>query len=334
MKTYQALCTSILMGTIIIASGCDNNKEPDTISNGSSKKISAELSNQGEIEKYNMYVDTANHLSGGFKKTLNSYLNLLEPTLQGNRPLTNYFVADEYAISLVKQGLGKALKKSVKIPEIDAPAKAFLESVEALEPLNHELSNYASTKGYLADNGEKARKLSPQFVLALEKVADAEEAFFSGIGKRDQALAKNNFESAEKDSLAYYEAGLVYYGKANIAASEAMLAAPGKSAELELFSKSLDRLAAMAEGWDKITHERQSSACRAQLMNINGLVSKARELQVQMQPDAVAEQAKRVAAMPERMRDSGIATQNMDFLLRAYRQNFTNMINGFNRHSC
>ncbi|AXM94419.1 hypothetical protein GCM10011247_06130 [Pseudomonas plecoglossicida] len=123
----------------------------------------------------------------------------------------------------------------------------MLVALEKLEPIHGELANYADSKGYLSDGGQKGKEMEPALDAALEGVAIEQAKFYDGLTKRDEINTQQAFEEAEKDSLDYYRAGIVLYAKQSVRLSTDFFQSAGADASAKPFEESLGKTAQMIE---------------------------------------------------------------------------------------
>jgi hypothetical protein len=171
------------------------------------------------------------------------------------------------------------------------------------------------------------------YLAALTAVAEAEAAFDKGLGARDQALTKEAFEKAPKDTAAYYRAGLIYHGKLNHADASALFAAPNDPKALAAFEASLALVADSAAGWSKKMAEQSSQSgksCSGGMLQINEFIGQSRSMVKDIKDGVFArKETGAMARMPAHMRSSSIVSS-----ANRYNQNFANMIGQFNHPLC
>ena len=86
------------------------------------------------------------------------------------------------------------------------------------------------------------------------------------------------FDDADKDSVEYYEAGVVLYAKESVKNATAFYRANGESDTAKPFEDSLNKTAQMIEGWDKKNRSADKpSKCSSTLSTFNSFVGKGRE---------------------------------------------------------
>ena len=332
MKKYQTLLGVTLVAVSALVAGCGDkaDKAAQPSASATEAKPAAPAPNDQQlVEKYNLYVDVSNNLRTSFQEARESYVTGQVPLLQAKAPLTSLRIQNDILVDRSAKKLDAAVAIAAPLPEIDESAKAFSAALKVLSPLSRELNDYANSKGYLADNGDKARQLSESYLAALTTVAQAEAAFDKGLSARDQALTKEAFEKAPKDTAAYYRAGLIYHGKLNHADAMALFAAPNDPQALAAFEASLALVADSAAGWSKKTGEQSAQSgksCSGGMLQINDFIGQSRSL-IKDTKDGVFKR-KETGAMA-RMGRSGIADA-----ANRYNQNFANMIGQFNRPLC
>lgn len=330
----------ILLGATLIAitafvAGCGD--KADKASRAQTTGKTAQAGNEQQfVEKYNIYVDVSNSLSTSFEEARDSYVESQVPRLQGKAPLTSLRIQNDILVDRSAKKLDTAAAIDAPLPEIDESAKAFSAALKVLSPLSRELNDYANSKGYLADNGDKARQMSKDYLAALTAVAQAEAAFDKGLGARDQALTREAFEKARKDTAAYYRAGLIYHGKLNHADARTLFESPNDPKALAAFEASLALVADSAAGWSRKIAEQsaESSAaarsCSGSMLHINEFIGQSRSMVKDIKAGVFnRKETGAMARMPAYMRSSSIVSS-----ANRYNQNFANMIGQFNHSLC
>jgi hypothetical protein len=278
MNTMHA--RTLWLGTMLAAgmllAGCDDG-QPSRETSAAHSQAAAHTpsAEQIEIEKYNAYVDAANR-GGNFAEIREKRRADYAKVLASKDKLSDYGLFSAYDISGLRDNLKKALALSSPMPELDEPANAMLTALETLEPLHRDLSNYADSKGYLADGGQKARELEPALDAALERVATAQATFYEGLAKRDEINVQHAFDEAERDSQDYYRAGFVLYAKQAVRLSMDFFESAGSQASIVPFEERLGKVAQMIEGWNKQNTD-QSPSCTVLLSRMNQFIAKGRE---------------------------------------------------------
>lgn len=270
MFMSRPLCMSALLAATLMLAACgDDNAKPEA-------KTAEASTAQAEIIKYNQYVDTANGINQSFEETLDQYEQYMVPKLADKKPVKDYVIGNDIMVLRTKEKLEKALAMQPAIPEIDAAAKDFAQALGKLAPLSTDLQNYAAAKTFLSDNGALAREKSPAYVAALTEVAKAESAFYHGISVKDTANTKEAFEKAKKDTVAYYRAGMVYYGKSTLNQATGIFDGTGLGDKKDAFKQDLDKLNEMALGFDKKTREANPKGCASTMMQANAFLAAGR----------------------------------------------------------
>ncbi|NAT23083.1 hypothetical protein CU665_09520 [Pseudomonas syringae pv. actinidifoliorum] len=322
----RSTLAALLISISLLIGGCDKSDAPQSVAQPGSppqQKMSAE---QAEVEKYNVYVKAANY-GADFGELLEKRLNEYPKKLAAGKKLTDYYIFSTYDISTWQKNLKEALAIESPMPELDEPAKGMLETLAKLAPVQAELENYAQSKGFLADDGKKAREMEPALQAAMKDVAVYQAVFFDGINKRDDINTKNAFESAEKDSQAYYRAGIVVYAKESARLASEFFQNAGSEETAKPFEASLSKTAQMIEGWDKKTREQtRSPGCTVVLSDLNGFVGKGR----QAISDARSGQYKRENNSELGWRSFNPVERGAKDVQRA----FGSLINSMNRDEC
>jgi len=331
---YQTLLGATLIAISALVAGCGDKADKTSQAQPQvNAKPNAASNEQQLIEKYNIYVEVSNNLRTSFQEARESYVESQVPLLQAKAPLTGLRIQNDILVDRSAKKLDSAAAIAAPLPEIDESAKAFSAALKVLSPLSRELNDYANSKGYLADNGDKVRQLNKDYLAALTTVAEAEAAFDKGLGARDQALTKEAFEKATKDTAAYYRAGLIYHGKLNRADAMTLFVAPNDPKALTAFEASLALVAESAAGWSKKMAEQSTQSgksCSGGMLQINEFIGQSRSM-VKDIKDGVfnRKETGAMARMPAHMRSSSIVNS-----ANRYNQNFANMIGQFNHPLC
>jgi hypothetical protein len=321
MFMSRPLCMSALLAATLMLAACGDD-------NAKSEAKTAEASTaQAEIVKYNQYVDAANSINQSFEETLDQYEQYMVPKLADKKPVKDYVIGNDIMVLRTKEKLEKALAMQPAIPEIDAAAKDFAQALGKLAPLSTDLQNYAAAKTFLSDNGALAREKSPAYVAALTEVAKAESAFYHGISVKDTANTKEAFEKAKKDTVAYYRAGMVYYGKSTLNQASGIFDGTGLGDKKDAFKQDLDKLNEMALGFDKKTREADPKGCASTMMQANGFLAAGRKVLENTESGRYKEDAARTGAF--KMLRPTIVDDAYSL-----RQKFNNLINNLNVSRC
>ncbi|MFM9923652.1 DUF3829 domain-containing protein [Variovorax sp. H27-G14] len=330
MKYRTLLATTLIAASAFLAGCGDKADKVNAASQGQAPAKAEQADNeQKQVEKYNIYVDVSNNLRTSFQQARAEYVAQQVPLLQAKAPLTSMRIQNDIFVDRSANKLDSAVAISAPLPEIDESAKAFSAALKVLSPLSRELNNYANSKGYLADNGEKARQLNKDYLAALTAVAQAEAAFDNGLSARDRALTKEAFEKAPKDTAAYYRAGLIYHGKLNHNDANALFESPNDPKALAAFEASLALVADSAAGWSKKVSEqppRNGRSCDGGMLHINAFIGQSRSI-VKDVKDGVFK--RKETGLVARMGNAGIVNA-----ANRYNQNFANMIGQFNHPMC
>ena len=329
---YQTFLGATLIAVSALVTGCGD--KADKASQAQPPAKAKQAGNEQQlVEKYNIYVDVSNNLRTSFQEARESYVQSQVPLLQGKAPLTSLRIQNDILVDRSAKKLDTAAAIDAPLPEIDESAKAFSAALKVLSPMSRELNDYANSKGYLADNGDKARQMSKDYLAALTAVAQAEAAFDKGLSARDQALTKEAFEKAPKDTAAYYRAGLIYHSKVNHADAGALFEAPNDPKALAAFEASLALVADSAAGWSKKIAEQTAQSgksCSGGMLQINEFIGQSRSM-VKDIKDGVfnRKETGAMARMPAHMQSSSIVNS-----ANRYNRNFANMIGQFNHPLC
>ncbi|MCF5707696.1 DUF3829 domain-containing protein [Pseudomonas syringae] len=321
-STLAALLVS--MGLLLV--GCDKGDAPKSASHPANSTQQSMSTEQAEIEKYNAYVDAANQ-GEDFGELLDKRLEQYAGKLASGKKVTDYSLFSPYDITTLQKKLNAALAISFPMPELDEPAKNTLAALAKLEPIHGELANYSDSKGYLADDGKKARAMEPALEAAMKDVADAQAVFFDGIRKRDEINTRTAFEKAEKDTTAYYRAGIIVYGKESARLARDFFESAGSEATAKPLEESLNKTAQMIEGWDKKSREQKRPPnCSITLSDLNGFVGKGREAV----SNARTGRYKRESTSEMMWKINNPIKRDSEDLQRA----FSKLINSMNRDDC
>lgn len=268
-----------VIGFAVVAVAClagctgeDQNSAPaGSAAQGSSS------SDQTDIAKSNAYIIAANESSGLFGRALETYQNRVSPQLSGDRPLETYEVVPVQQVSKIRTRLENAGAMEGEVPEIDPAARDYAAAIAAFEPVNNGLANYAQSKGFLTDDGAKARAEDAAFLTSLRKVVDAETVFFDRIDARDARLTQEAYDRAPEGSAERYRAGMVMRGKSAMKEVLTVFTEPADVATRRTFAQNLDEMAGMVENWDRAVRAKKPEGCPAIQSSANLVIANGRK---------------------------------------------------------
>ena len=320
------MLAALLMSMGLLLNGCDNADKTSNATTQTAQGHEAASTEQAEVEKYNAYVDAAN-FHADFGEMLETRLKTYPPLFAAGKKLTNYDMVSNLDISIMQDKLQTALAMSYAMPELDAPAKGMLDALKKLQPIQSELAGYADAKGYLADDGKKAKDMEPALDDALKNVAVFQAQFYDGIHKRDEINTRTAFENAEKGSLEYYRAGIIVYAKESARLSDAFFETSGSEDSIKPFNESLNKTAEMIEGWTKKGLEQTPPmGCSLLKSQLNGFVGTAREAIAKARSGAY-KRGNQDDAIWKVMNPAGRDADRLQ-------DNYSRMIDGLNRNHC
>ncbi|WP_168990464.1 DUF3829 domain-containing protein [Aureimonas flava] len=302
----RARVTGFAMLAAACLAGC-NGEGKDGAAQGSA---SAE---QTEVAKSNAYIIAANESSGLFAKALETYRNTVSPKLAGDRPLENYAVVPVGQVTKIRTRLEAAGAMEGSIPEIEPAARDYATAIAAFEPVNNGLANYAQSKGFLTDDGAKARAEDATFVASLAKVADAEAVFFDRIAARDERLMRETYDRAPEGSVERYRAGIVLSGKAAMKEVATVFGDPADVAAREAFAGNLEEMATMVENWDRAVRAEKPEGCPVLQSRFNSVIADGRN-------------AVRNAEEGQFDPESGMGSVRLQYAFSGLQSNFSMMI--------
>ncbi len=243
------------------------------------QKKQAEISeDQAQTRKFNAYIGVANSIRSPFATKLEEYQKNYAPALASGEKITSYSVVTSFAVNNLKKKLDDAIAMPFSMLDIDKPAGEFSSALAAFQPLNAELSNYADSKEYLTDGGQKARENSAAYIEALTQVAKAERAFLEGVDRQDEQNIRDAFEKAEKDSRDYYRYGLIIESRATMTEARQVLESNGDKNAVEALKAAIAKTAAMASGWEKALPESQKESCSSLRGSMNDFLAMSRTI--------------------------------------------------------
>ncbi|WP_427026217.1 DUF3829 domain-containing protein (plasmid) [Aureimonas ureilytica] len=270
---------ALLMGLGLVAAaglaGC-NGEDKSRSSEGAAAQGATATADRGELAKSNAYVTAANISSGTFSQALALHEDTVAPRLASDRPVQDYSVVPVQKVTQIRARLETAITLEGSIPELDQSARDYAAAIDAFEPVNNGLANYAQSKGFLSDGGAKARQEDAAYTAALAKVAEAETVFFDRIAARDERLLREAYDKAPEGSLERYRAGIVMRGKAAMKDAPTVFTDPADTATRQAFAKNLDEMAAMVEGWDRAVRAKKPEGCPALQGSFNTVIAGGR----------------------------------------------------------
>jgi hypothetical protein len=273
---YRTFFFCTILSGLALLTGCDD-KKPKVQETSAQQK--AEDIEQQEILKYNAYVDTANYqpYNKNFSDEVNRHEEYIADYINKNKKITSYSTVDKTTIAGKKERIEKALAIKASISDLDASAEKYLNALNALIPINDELSLYADTKEYLSDDGKLFREKEPQLLALLKATATAEDDFDNKITEHDTVLIKKQFESQDKDTFMYYRNGIIYYEKV-IVHEIAGLIEKNDTLALAKLNEDADTLNTLFKGYLK-TKQANNSTCE---YDIKSFISTTRDMSQKM----------------------------------------------------
>ncbi|WMD20452.1 DUF3829 domain-containing protein [Achromobacter seleniivolatilans] len=274
MSIPRILGASILIASALMLGACK--EEPASAPPAKAEQSAAA---QAEFIKFNLYLATARGIIPQFKTVLERYQTYVVPNLKGDRPLRSLSINSNQEIARTREALENAMQVDAVLPQVDASAQAFADALAALAPLNQELEAYAKSKAYVSDGGALVRQKNDAYEAALTLVVQQEAAFLNGVAKRDRFNTQAAFDNAEKDSTAYYRAGLVYYGKISIDEAQGVFDGTGLGARADAFAQAQEKMNEMARGYDKSTRRANPKGCPSVMNVINAYLNAGRTIE-------------------------------------------------------
>ncbi|MDH2913167.1 YiiG family protein [Kosakonia cowanii] len=320
----KQIARSLAVAACLFAlSACDDNKKAEQ------PQESQSTAEQDGIAKYNAHVEAANYVTYSFGEDLAKYKKYNQPQLDGKKPLEElYSSGSSSAMTTLQDFLDKAIAMKPPMPELDQPARDYSDAVAKATPVIRDLENYINSKSYSSDNGAKGRELQPAYLSSMEKLVVAQANYLNAIDAKDRARIKAEFDKAEKDSLAYYRIGSIYYLKESMDAASGFLNGEGLGDKKEAFKTSLDQFNAMMTSYDTKMRERNKVGCSNMIFKANAYLSTGRDVIKHTEEGRYEEEAKRAHPF-------GMSTNNsINNDTRDLMQNFNNMINTMNLNQC
>jgi len=308
MRKTSVLLLLAMIGAGGLLAACDKTP-PDSA--GASMTVDAARTVEAHA-KYNAYVDAANRIGDHYEAALRSYRNYTLPQLKGAGPLEHYNVVDDQTIDRDLKGLQTAIASPGEPSDIDPAAQELLQAVQALGLISRELSTYASSKGYLADQGAKARANNDAYLAALEKAAKAEENLADTLERHDREMIESEFGKATKGSANYYRLGILLHAKNGLVAMQAVANDKDNPQKRKAVESEFDQLQALLdERKGKLT-----PGCTSVNDYATGYLAAGRSLLQNL--------------------DSGTKGQNalssrLEYDYRSFSQQFNNLIGTFNQ---
>lgn len=282
---------------------------------------------QAEILKYNEYIEAANMTSASYAKELAQYQKYIQPAFDGKKELKDLFFSQPTAMGRIKEHLDKARSMKPAMAELDEPARLYSEALAKAEPVSRDMYNYISAKTYQSDNGEHGRKIQPALLTSMKDLVEAQANFLNGVDAKDRARIKAEFERTEKDTVAYYRMGMVYWLKESMDAASGVLDGQGLGNRTEDFKKSLNQFNSMAAAYDAKMRESNKTGCSNLLFTANAYLSTGRDVIERTENGSYEQDAKQ----PKQFQlMQSHQTQDANSLL----QNYNNMISALNMGKC
>lgn len=318
MIVKNAIRSLAVAACVLALSACgeDKPKQPDA------PKVSAD---QAEIQKYNAYVGVANSVTDSYGGALEKYQKYVQPVIEGKEKKDVQYYASFY-MDRTREQLDKAVAMKPEMAELDGPARKYIEALTKAAPLYNDMTQYISAKTYTSDNGAHGREIQPAFIESMTALAAAQEGFFEGIEAKDRARTKAEFESARKDTVAYFRAGMVYYSKDAMDQAEGVFDGTGLGGKKDAFKQSVDQFNTMATRFDAKMRESNQKGCSSFMMDANAFTAIGRSIVQRTDDGTYVKEAKdRKPYMPQTQ-----AVRDAYDL----RQKFNNVVSAMNTNRC
>lgn len=285
------------------------------------------LADQGELQKYNAYVEAANMGQVSFAKTLETYRKSIEPAFDGKKDMTNLFFPSEPGIGRIKEQLDKAIAMKPDMAELDGAGRAYSDALGKVDPLYRDMANYIEAKTYTSDKGAHGREIQPSLITALENLATAQSAYMKGIDAKDRARIKAEFEATKKDTLDYYRMGMVYHIKESIDHASGVLDGKGLGDQKDAFKASLDQFNIMGTKFENKIRETNKDGCPGFMLHVNAYLAAGRNIIQRTEDGTYAKESKNNSSF---MLMKPQQTQDGETLL----QNYNDVISNINIKQC
>ena len=189
------------------------------------------------------------------------------------------------------------------------------------------MANYIGAKTYMSDKGAHGRDIQPAFLASMEALTTAQTGFVNAIDAKDRARIKAEFESTEKDTIAYFRMGMIYHIKESMDFAGGVVNGTGFGDKKEPFKASLDQFNTMATSYEAKVREQNKAGCPSLMLDINAYLSKGREIIQRTENGTYDKDAKRPAQF--RLMQSGESRDAASLL-----QNYNNVISALNSDKC
>lgn len=316
---FHALAGACLVVGALGLAACSPGKPDGKAANAPAAAPRQDQKDAKEVEKYNHYIDAANVGTESFAQQLGRYEERVVPRLQAKAPLQYFDVARRSSeVDKIKTELNAGLAMAAPMPALDQAAKDYAGAMERLAPLTHELEDYASSKGYLADEGAKAREKGAAYLAALRDAVSAEGKFMAAVDEQDIINVKQSFDKQKEGTVAYFRAGLLYRAKLSMPLAHAFFANPANDQARAAFKASLDEVNAMLTGMEAKAPSDKSVVCGRIKMNTNNFLAAGREAAAEIKGEP---------------KDESEANR-LNWHVRNLTQDFNQMIQVFNQNGC
>lgn len=317
----NTLIRSLAVAACVMAlSACDDKKSATQ----EETKASAE---QAEVQKYNEYVGAANMMQMSYGEALASYKKYVQPAFDGKKEDDSLFFSSSLSMGRIRESLDKARAMKPDMAELDAPALTYSEALAKADPLYNDMANYIGAKTYMSDKGAHGRDIQPAFLASMEALTTAQTGFVNAIDAKDRARIKAEFESTEKDTIAYFRMGMIYHIKDSMDFAGGVVNGKGFGDKKEPFKASLDQFNTMATSYEAKVREQNKAGCPSLMLDINAYLSKGREIIQRTENGTYDKDAKRPAQF--RLMQSGESRDAASLL-----QNYNNVISALNSDKC
>jgi len=157
--------------------------------------------------KYSAYQRSADEFFGDFASRYRQVHAMLQQ---------DYDFTDFYYFSDDLQSLQNHLQAALAMPgehTLDKPALDYLNSINALLPLDKKLTDYSNNKGWLKDGGAGIGPLGRQLLPLLKQTAAAQRNFSAALQQAEDHKLLNTLHKYKQDSSPRYRLTALYYAK-------------------------------------------------------------------------------------------------------------------------
>lgn len=220
----HVLSTAALAVSVTLALSACGNKSADpakaAAAPASTADTQAEDAEQALTAKLNAYIECYNDVDSGIQRGIGYYTGWMKdpkagPTGREDRPIgpPDLEVSD---LASCDAAIPTALAAQPALAELDAAAKAYLDSLHTLQPLTHAAHDYYKREDYQDDGYARGKQMHAPLMDALAAFAQASDTFSNALDAENDRAQQTQLQALEKQegrTRAYYRLAIMLEAK-------------------------------------------------------------------------------------------------------------------------